>query len=595
MKKKMNHCIIAAFLLAQLVAPLAHGHGDGAAGQGPVDLNDITLSLQDPGTGQVREVPLFAQSQAETPVAMVNGEPILLAELVGEVLSLHGDPTEAAAGPQQDYQTLLNRLIAIRLANQEAANIGLDQLPAVRKELDDFALATLIKTLIRNQINDLTPDEKEVEELYRQMALEAKLTTYTLTTEAAATELLAQHAAGQDFDTLAAALVKAGQASGGMEADYLKLRDMLPNVAAAVFAMEPGTVSEVFKADKGYLVFRLDDRRAYDDPEARVEAAAMVRQRAASLRRDAYLKELEEKYAVFDEEAAAALDFAAIVAARPEATATEIFAELTTDQRPLVTITDTDFVAMITVAEIAQQLEKALYHGTDRTINPQKMATKKVSILHDKLVRIIGGLEARKEGIHQTVAYQETIRKHRERLVFDTFISKAVLPGITVKDEEARAYYQENSAEYSTPLMLKLKALAFNDEQSALDALVKLRAGSDFKWVSANAAGLAPADDKNLLAFAGTLLSVTALPEGLRAKAAKVGTGDALFYEGPGQIYYVLLVERAFPPEAKPYEQVRNEAAKVVYARKIREALDAWVASLKDAYHTEVFLVAKKS
>jgi peptidyl-prolyl cis-trans isomerase C len=594
MKKKMNPFATALCLLSLLWAPLAHGHGDD--GQGPVDLGDITISLQDPGSGQIRQVPLFAQNQAETPVAMVNGEPILLAELVGEVLSLHGDPAAAAAGPQQDYPELLNRLIAIRLANQEAANIGLDQLPTVRKELDDFAQATLIKTLIRNQISDLVPDEKEVEELYGQMALEAKLTTYTLTTEADATELLARHAAGEEFDTLAAALVQAGKASGGMEADYLKLRDMLPNVAAAVFAMEPGTVSEVFKGDKGYLLFRLDDRRAYEDPEARAEAAALVRQRAASLRRDAYLKELEEKYAVFDEEAQAALDFAAIVAARPEASATEIFAELTADQRPLATIKDQkEVVATITVAEIARELEKALYHGTDRTINPQKMETKKTSIIHDKLLRIIGVLEARKEGLHQTLAYRETIRKHRERLVFDTFISKAVLPGITVKDEEARAYYQENSALYSTPLMLKLKALAFSDEQNALDALVKLRAGSDFKWVSANAAGLAPADDKNLLEFAGTLLSVTALPEGLRAKAAKVGTGDVLFHEGPGRISYVLLVEQAFPPQAKPYEQVRTEAAKVVYAGKIREALDAWVASLKEAYHTEVYLVAKKS
>lgn len=594
MKKKMNRFVAAVFLLALVSAPLAHGHGNDKSSEGPGDLNKITISLQDQVSGAVEQVPLFSKRYAERPVAMVNGEPILLAELVGEVLSLHGD-MDGEARQQLDYRALLDRIIAIRLANQEAANIGLDQIPAVRKELDDFALATLIKTLIRHQMSGLVPDQEEVDELYGQMALEAKLTTYTVSKEEDAKELLEQHAAGQDFDTLAAALVQEGKASGGTAKEYLKLRELLPNVAVAIFAMEPGTVSEIFKAEKGFLVFRLDDRRIYEDAEAREEAAALVLQRVAGKRRDAYLTELEEKYVQFDAEAEAALDFAAIAQARPEASATEIFAELTADQRPLATIKDNnEVVAVVTVAEVAQELEKSLYHGTERTINPQKMETKKVSVLRDKVIKVVGELEAKKKGIHLTRAYQETIRKHRERLVFNTFISKAVLPGIKVKDEEARTYYEENRAQYSTPQMLKLKELAFTNEQDALNAMIKLRAGSDFNWVSANVTGLVAKEDKEMLHFAGALLSATALPEGLRAKANNAVTGDVLLYEGGADLYYVLVVEQVFPSQAKPYEQVKNEAAKAVYATKVREALDAWVASLKDAYQTEVFIVAQK-
>ncbi|MDR9502574.1 MAG: peptidyl-prolyl cis-trans isomerase [Desulfurivibrionaceae bacterium] len=594
MKKKMNRFIAAVFLLSLVSTPLAHGHGDGKSSEGPGDLDKITISLQDQASGAVEQVPLFSKRYAETPVAMVNGEPILLAELVGEVLSQHGGMDEEAR-VQLDYRALLERIIAIRLANQEAANIGLDQLPAVRRELDDFALATLIKTLIRNQMSGLVPDQEEVDELYAQMALEAKLTTYTLTREEDAQELLEQQAAGHDFDTLAEALVQEGKADGGIAEEYLKLRELLPNVAAAVFAMEPGTVSEVFKAEKGFLVFRLDDRRTYEDAAVREEAAAMVLQRAAAKKRDAYLAELEEKYVHFDEEAEAALDFAEIAEARPEATATEIFAELSADQRPVATIKENnEVVATVTVAEIGRELEKSLYHGTERTIDPQQMGTKKVSVLRDKVIRIIGELEARKEGIHLTRAYQDTVRKHREKLVFNTFVSKAVLPGIKVTDEEARAYYEENSAQYSTPLMLKLKELAFTNEEDAGSAMAKLRAGSDFNWVSANVTGLVAEEEKEMLHFAGALLSVTALPEGLRPKVKNVVAGDVLLYEGAADLYYVLMVEQAFLPQAKPYEQVKNEAAKAVYATKVREALDAWVTSLKDAYQTEVFIVAQK-
>lgn len=595
MKKKMSRFIVTAFLLSQLAAPLAYGHGDANADQGPADLNTITISLQDKTSGAVEQVPLFSRRHADTPVAMINGEPILLEELVGEILNMHGSMDKSEVGQDVDYRALLDRLVAIKLANQEAANIGLDQLPTVRRQQEDFARTTLIKTLIRNQMADLVPDEEEVAELYQQMALEAKLTTYIITSKEEAKELLAQQAAGQDFDTLAKALVQAGKATGGNEEEYVQLRELLPNVAAAVFAMEPGTISEVFKAEKGYLVFRLDDLRIYEDAEVRKEAEALVLQRAAAARREAYLTELEEKYVEFDKEAEAALDFAAIAETRPEASATEIFAELTADQRPLATITDNDaVVGVISVADIAKELEKSLYHGTDRTINPQKMGNKKTSVVRDKIIHIVGALEAEKQGIHQTRAYQETIRKHREKLIFNTFISKAVLPGITVKDEEARAYYQENSDQYSTPLMLKLKDLAFTNKQDAANALAKLRAGSDFKWVSANAVGLVPEENKELLHFAGALLSITALPEDLQVKAAKAGTGDVMLHEDTTGLHYVLQVEQAFPPQAKPYEQVKNEAAKAVYARKVREALDEWVASLKDAYETEIFLAAKK-
>jgi hypothetical protein len=51
------------------------------------------------------------------------------------------------------------------------------------------------------------------------------------------------------------------------------------------------------------------------------------------------------------------------------------------------------------------------------------------------------------------------------------------------------------------------------------------------------------------------------------------------------------VVENAFPPEAKPYDEVKNEAARGVYGKKIREALDVWVGKLKEAYDTEIFMV----
>lgn len=87
------------------------------------------------------------------------------------------------------------------------------------------------------------------------------------------------------------------------------------------------------------------------------------------------------------------------------------------------------------------------------------------------------------------------------------------------------------------------------------------------------------------------MLSETALPETLQKKVQGVKQGDIVYYAGPNNLSYILLVENAFPPKVKPYEEVRQEIGKIIYAQKIDEALKDWVIKLKEVYETKVFLV----
>ena len=72
---------------------------------------------------------------------------------------------------------------------------------------------------------------------------------------------------------------------------------------------------------------------------------------------------------------------------------------------------------------------------------------------------------------------------------------------------------------------------------------------------------------------------------------ARTKPGDVLFYAGPDKLYYTLVVETVFPPKAKPYEEARQDIGKIVYGQVIEEAFEEWVAKLKEAYETEVFIV----
>ena len=600
-KKKMPkelYRLVSALVLILLstATAFAFGGGGGPAVAAPnpavsAEIQDLTIPLRLEGSKKVQRIPLFSEQDAETAVAVVNGEPITLKDFAMELASMHSNMTDAEAKGKRDFGQTLDRLIAVKLIKQEALNIGFDRIPAVRKQIENFALKTMIQQLLSGQIKDIAADEKELEELYRQMAIEAKLLTYRFFDQADAASLLKEVRAGGDFKVLADKMVAAAKAEGGEEAEFARLNDLLPQIAQAVYPMEKGKVSEIFKADKGYLLFRLEDRRVYEDPETRQLAVKRLLEQEARKKQIAYLESLQDKYATIDEKAEEALNFAGIMEKNPKAKGTEVFARLSGDQRPLAKVVNGKETVLVTVAEIAKELESSMYHGMDRIIDAKQMDNQKETLITSKLIAITGRMEAQNQGIDTSEAFLGKLEDFEDRLLFDTFMSKAVVPGITVREEAVRAYYDENLENFSSPLMLKMKSLVFTNQASARDALKKLQAGSDFKWVSANSTHLAAADNKDILGLGDTLLSITALPEALHRQVEEARQGDHFLYEGPADLFYLLQVDNAYPPVAKPYDEVRQEIGRILYARAINEALADWVGKLKEAYETKNYLV----
>ena len=72
------------------------------------------------------EVPLTSPLFANTPVAVVDDEPITLRDLTRRVSSIHEGRADAATQARKDYAKLLDRVIATKLIAHEARNIGLD-------------------------------------------------------------------------------------------------------------------------------------------------------------------------------------------------------------------------------------------------------------------------------------------------------------------------------------------------------------------------------------------------------------------------------------------------------------------------------------
>jgi parvulin-like peptidyl-prolyl isomerase len=590
-------CFLSTLMILLITAFGAAAFGGSTAGTSvtdngaaTADVPQITIPLRI--NGKVEQIPLFSQQHQQLPVAMVNEEPITLRELATELASMHGNMGQSESRGKQDFSKILERLVTIRLIKQEALNIGFDRTPTFQKQVNDFAIKTRLQLLLNEQFKKLQLDEQEVEKTYRDMAIEAKLQTYSFTDQADAKAFIADIEAGGDFQALGEQQLAAGKAEGGEEEDYVKLIDLLPAIAKAVFEMEPNEVSEAFKGQDNYLVFRLLDKRVYEDPEVRRLATNTVLQEQRKTAQKDYFKALEERYVTFSEEGEKALNFKAIVAEQPGITGTEVFARLLKDQRPVATVSDGQTSEIITVAEIAEKLKAKMFHGTERELVGTDMDTKKDIALQDQIIALTVNLEAERQGIDATPEFKAAVAKFEERQLFDTFVAKAVIPGIKVPEDEAKAYYYTNLEDYSSPLMLKMRSLVFTDRASAVESLEKLRSGSDFRWVSANAVNLAEGTDVSILSLDGSLLSLTALPEDLQKIVSQARQGDLFLYDGPEELFYLLQVENAFPPKAQLYEEVRQDVGKIIYAQKIREAIDEWVTKLKEAYGAEIYVVS---
>ena len=86
------------------------------------------------------------------------------------------------------------------------------------------------------------------------------------------------------------------------------------------------------------------------------------------------------------------------------------------------------------------------------------------------MVAIAGKMEAQALGIDQTPEFLEALRAFEEQVLFDTFMAKAVLPGVKVPEDDVKKYYYNHLEDYSSPLMLKMKSLVFSDEKPAREA-----------------------------------------------------------------------------------------------------------------------------
>jgi parvulin-like peptidyl-prolyl isomerase len=528
------------------------------------------------GPGLVK-VDLFADRSAGCPVASVEGDVLTLDELNESLAAIHQSRSGATSGAKQDPTAILNRMIDFRLVVLDARTMGIDELPEVATSVAEMKEAAAREILQARVLKDVKPDPREVDRLFKDAVREWKLDSVLFTREADAKAMATEVRKGGDFDALAKAAIATKLAKGGTTGgQFVDASKLVPPILGAIAKLKEGGVSAPVRLPEGYAVVQVEGIRYPENPTARAEAeqTSLGVQRKKALK--AYYEGLEKKYAKIDRALVKKLDFDA---KKPG------IETLKKDTRVVARVQGTP---PITVGELAKRLEQQFFHGAGQQAERKRLNRAKQDTL-DALVspRVIA-LEVEKQGIEKTPEFDRQVAKSIGGLLFNVFLSKVIIPEVKLTEPEVERYYAAHKAEYSYPAFYKLESIGFVTAKDAEEAVAKLRGGTDFKWLNANADGKLP--DAQATEKVSGILAATALTQGLTKALEGARTGDYRVYASGAKQFYAVHVMEYIPPSAQPYAEVREAIATKAYGESIQKAAEEYIAKLRKAHDVKVFL-----
>ncbi|OGW45733.1 MAG: hypothetical protein A2078_02715 [Nitrospirae bacterium GWC2_57_9] len=522
------------------------------------------------------KVPLFSPLFARVPVAKVNDEQITVEELEKALGMMHAGRTTESPGTRKDYAKVLQRLVTARLIVQEAEAMGMDGLAEVREPVSKFRETALRELLRYELVRDVKADEAEVERVYRMSSKEYRIRSLMFRTEADARAMAKAVEAGGGFEELARQARANKTARGQGDVETVRASELNSAIAAELANMKAGMVSRPVPVQPGFVLFKLEEERTVESAEAREAARQQVLTKKKHEALIEHNKKLSGKYLTFNMKRIESIDFAA-----PQTS----MEKLLRDKRVLVQIKGE---RPVTVADLATVLDQQLYHGSKNAAK-KKMNNRKRDVLEELVAKRLLLAEALRRGIDRTEEFKNKMKDYEDNLLFGLFVERVIKPDVKPTEEELKTYYEKHRNDYLLAAKVRFESLAFTGEKEAADALNKLKAGTELRWLRENAPGRAAAEEGTLL-YSGDFVSIDELPASLREALADAHPGEFKLAGLPDGTAYVLAVQETKAPEPIPFQQLEEQIGQKLSEENIRKVLDTWTDKLKEGTEVTLYL-----
>lgn len=553
-------------------------------------------------------------------VATIDGKPITLQEFNEDLMRMHraqakaekekkekaelAADTSAAKAGKIDYRDTLNRIINLKLILLEAHNIGIDQLPDVKAEVDKYAKDQLMKDVVTNLLKNVKPDPKIVDEIYQRLSQQGELKSVLFQDKEKAKDFVKKIAKGEKYEALAKKVLADRTATGTLKARFYDRSELLPVINEKLSRMKVGETSPVFQVASGYTVFKLLGWRHKDDPNLKKKAERLALEVAGQKGLGKIMEQLRNEYTKVYPKVIDGIDYS------PDKANID---DLLKDKRviaeiipPVSGIHMTAGAEKVTVGDLTRILKEKFFHGLGRAMKKGRANKLKRRALDNYLEEQALVIEGRRLGLDKAPDYVGRVEEYRKATVFGKFLAMVIAPEVNVTASDIKKEYDTDKKDYSTPRMFQLNSIAFADPAAARKALEKFDKGTDFAWLKANADGrvLKPKTDQDqgdkaqkentqddktqMVEFNSDIVTEDGLPGPMQSALADLKAGDTRIYKGAGTYTYLVNVQAIYEPKPQDFAKVKGTIRDKLFGQRMKEGVEKYASELRKHYKVKI-------
>ena len=193
--------------------------------------------------------------------------------------------------------------------------------------------------------------------------------------------------------------------------------------------------------------------------------------------------------------------------------------------------------------------------------------------------------DAERKGVAEKKEIKNAVEEFRRTLLVREMAMK-ITQGIQATEEDAKAYYEENKADFISPGRWHIREMVFDTEEVAKTALIELYKGADFAQMAQQQSIAESKDKGGDLGFIETF-EFSSMDNAV--KALEPG-GISSVFKGPKGFYVIKLEERE-GGESQEFEKIKEEIKSGLALLKQQQAILAYLEDLQRA--TNVYINEK--
>jgi parvulin-like peptidyl-prolyl isomerase len=501
------------------------------------------------------------------PLALVNGEPVTVADLTEQFVKKHGGHT-VFLGAEAEARRFLEIIIEDRLLIQEAYNLELQKSPAIAQAVDEYRDRKSVDYLVKTEIEEKSvPTEAELREAWQtQTTALLQVRQILVSSRQEAEEIRAAILHGGDFEAFARECSSSPSNKYGGRLATIGWGSREERWEQVVSRLEPGELSEPIRTKEGWELALLDSREVAALPDfyaARPRLEAILKQRKGEHLRDDLSTQLWN------------LHGARMIGATPSVSA--LAALLNESPASALVTWDGGSVSvkeLFTPGELRMYVRFAPVRAEDE-IDSRIRAT-----VHQRLL----ALEARARRTANVPTVAEDVLKYQERLMQNALYEDHVLKRVVVTDADIETYYRENQSTLIRPEKRRIAHLVVATEEEAQKWRAQIDGGGDFAALVKEHSADGQTKDKD-----GDLGWITKknTPEAF-APVLSLKEGEVSLPIRSEYGWHLIRVSEIAPPTPLTLDEAREDLRKLVTQKRMREARGLWIEKLRQVAEIQV-------